>query len=328
MNKKILILILKRIYTSIIILYLLISFLFFIVHLAPGSSMYKFVSPDLSPGMIEILKHKFSLEGSLFNQYFNYIWNVLGGDFGISYQHRISVTSVISGYLVFSVIFAFISFILQLAFGSLLAIYSYKRKGKRIDKIISKLMIILYSTPGFVVSLFLIYFFVIILGAFPSSGIQSFNFESLSFLQQLGDRFSHFFLPVFSLTLYGIPIYYKYLRENLEPTDLSEFVLFLRSHGYTENQILYKHIFPNAARPLITFAGIGFGQLIGGALIIEVIFGLPGMGRLALEAILSRNFPLVIGCTFFAGLLFLFSNLLADIVKIIIDKRTSEEGLN
>ena len=106
------------------------------------------------------------------------------------------------------------------------------------------------------------------------------------------------------------------------------FILFLRTLGVNDNDILKKHIVPNAFGPLISVAGVQLGLLLSGALITEVIFGLPGMGRLTVNAILMRDYPLVIGCTFISGVLIIFSNLLADLVKAKIDKRLVKEILN
>jgi peptide/nickel transport system permease protein len=125
-----------------------------------------------------------------------------------------------------------------------------------------------------------------------------------------------------------VAVYYKYLRENLEDVYNNTFVLNLRAHGFTEKEITRKHVVPNAINPLISVAGVELGILFGGALVTEVIFGLPGMGRLTVNAILSRDYPLVIGCTFISGVLVILSNLAADLIKFRIDKRLLKSTLN
>ena len=135
-------------------------------------------------------------------------------------------------------------------------------------------------------------------------------------------------LPLATLSLGGIAVFYKYLRDNLEETYNKSFVLNLRANGVDEKTILLKHIIPNAIGPLIAVAGVELGILFGGALITEVIFALPGMGRLTINAILSRDYPLVIGCTFVSGVLVILSNFAADLLKAKIDKRLIKGILN
>jgi peptide/nickel transport system permease protein len=123
-------------------------------------------------------------------------------------------------------------------------------------------------------------------------------------------------------------VFYKYLRDNLDEILNKQFVITLKGYGLTDSEIIKKHVIPNALSPLISVAGVELGVLLGGALITEVIFGLPGMGSLTVNAILNRDYPLVVGCTFISGLLIIISNLLADLLKACIDKRTFRELLN
>jgi peptide/nickel transport system permease protein len=135
-------------------------------------------------------------------------------------------------------------------------------------------------------------------------------------------------MPVITLSIGGLAVFYRYLRDSLEETMNKQFVLNLRANGFDEKTILLKHIIPNAAGPLIAVAGVELGILLSGALITEVIFGLPGMGRLAVNAILERDYPLIIGCMLTAGILIILSNLAADIIRTKIDKRLIRDILN
>jgi ABC-type dipeptide/oligopeptide/nickel transport system permease component len=123
-------------------------------------------------------------------------------------------------------------------------------------------------------------------------------------------------------------MFYKYLRDNLEETYQQPFITNLRASGYDEKVILKKHVLPNAVRPLISVAGVDLGILLGGALITEIIFGLPGMGRLMMNSIFERDYPLVIGCALIAGLLIIISNFLADLLKMKLDKRMIKGLMN
>ena len=328
MKKEILQLLFRRIFTSIIILFLLISFLFFLLRISPGDPSLKFISPDLSPKLAAKIRDSFNLNSSLVDQYKAFLINLVRGNFGISYTYRMPVLSVIKDYLPFTLIFSSISFLIQILAGFFLALFSVKKINGVFDKTISKLSLIAYAIPSFVLGVSLILVFSSALNLFPSSGLSSFDFSSFSFFQRLSDYAFHLVLPLITLSLSGVAVYYKYLRENLEDVYNNTFVLNLRAHGFTEREITRKHVIPNAINPLISVAGVELGLLFGGALVTEVIFGLPGMGRLTVNAILSRDYPLVIGCTFISGVLVILSNLAADLIKVRVDKRFIKSTLN
>jgi len=328
MNKEITKTIIKRILSSILVLFLLITFLFFLLRVSPGTPYQKFVSPELSPKLSSIVKKSFNLDSPLPNQYKSFIINLVQGDFGISYTYRIPVIEVIKNYLPFTLIFSLISFVIQLSLGFLLALISVKKINGFLDSTISKTSLFFYSIPSFVIGVFLILIFSDWLNIFPSSGLNSFDFNSYTLLGKLADYTTHMILPLITLSLGGIIIFYKYLRDNLVEVYNKSFVENLRMHGFSEKYITRKHVIPNAISPLISVVGVELGLLFGGTLITEVIFSLPGMGRLTVNAILSRDYPLVIGCTFVVGTLIIITNLAADIIKAKLDKRLLKGILN
>lgn len=318
-------LIFKRLLSSVLVLFLLVSFIFILVRLAPGDPTQKFLSPKLSPELSQQVYKSFGLDQPIYVQYFSFIKNAFKGDFGISYTFRQSVLSVIKKYFLFTLLFSSLSFILQLIFGYYFAKTAFKSKNKFFDKTISKLFLFIYSIPSFVIGVACIYIFAVKLNLLPTSGIKSIYSSDTNFFSQLFDYSIHLILPLITLSLAGVAVYYKYLRDNLVSLANQPFIINLRAMGVPEKEIFNKHLVPNAIQPLISVAGIEFGVLLGGALITEVIFALPGMGRLTVNAILSRDFPLVIGCSFIAGLMMIFSNFAADLIKIKIDKRLTKE---
>jgi peptide/nickel transport system permease protein len=318
----------KRFISSLVVLFLLISFIFILVRISPGDPVQKFISPDLNPQLAEKVRESFNLNKSIVEQYFGFLSNAAAGNFGISYNYRIPVLSVIFEFLPFTLIFTTISFIIQMVVSFILALISVRKINSLTDRIISKVTLVLYATPAFVVGVFLIYFFSEILGLFPSSGVRSFDAVKYGFFRMILDYFYHLALPIATLSLIEIAIFYKYLRDNIEEVYNRHFVLNLRANGFREREILVKHVIPNAVNPLIVIAGIELGILFGGTLIVEVIFGLPGMGRLTINAILTRDYPLIIGCSFIAGILIIITNFLADIVKVKVDKRLLAGALN
>lgn len=316
----------KRIISSIVVLFLLVTFVFILTRISPGDPTQKFVSPNFNPKLSEKVKESFKLDKPVSEQYLSFIENAAEGNLGVSYNYRMPVVSVIFDYLPFTLIFSGLSFIIQIVLGFYLAIYSVKKINGKLDKFLNKSSIAVYATPAFVLGVFLIYLFSLKLNLFPSSGLSSIDSSDLNFLEKLGDYLKHLVLPLITLSLGGIAIYYKYLRDNLEDIYNKQFILNLRSYGFDEKEILRKHIIPNAVNPVISVAGVELGILLSGALITEVIFGLPGMGRLTIEAILSRDYPLVVGCTLTAGVLMIITNFIADLVRIKIDKRHLKEA--
>ncbi len=328
MKKELTKVLIKRISTSLVVLFLLITLIFFLLRISPGDPAQKFISPQLNPALAEKVRESFDLNSSLLVQYKSFIVNLAKGDLGVSYNYRQPVVSVIEEYLPFTLVFASASFIIQISIGFFLALITIKKRNGRLDKTVSKTSLAVYATPSFVIGVILIFFFSEKLHLFPSSGLRSLDSSSFSIFQSLVDYLNHLVLPIITLSLPGIAVFYKYLRDNLEDVYNKQFVMNLRSFGFTENEIARKHVIPNAINPLISVAGIELGILFSGALITEVIFALPGMGRLTINAILNRDYPLVTGCSLVAGFLIILSNLAADIIRSSLDKRLIKGSLN
>jgi peptide/nickel transport system permease protein len=310
-----------RIISSLLILFFLISFLFFLLRISPGGPEQKFISPQLNPELMQKVKESFNLDKPIAEQYSAFLINSIKGNFGVSYNYREPVFDVIMDYLPFTLTFALIVVIVQLFLSFWLSFISISKLNSRTDIFISKFTLLLYSIPTFVAGVFLIYIFSEKLNLLPSSGLKAIEHTEMSTVSQIFDFMLHLILPVITLCLGGIAVYYRYLRDNLEEIYNKPFILYLRSIGVEEKEITIRHVIPNAVNPLITVTGIDLGLLLSGALITEVIFGLPGMGRLTVTAILTRDYPLVLGCTFTAGVFIIITNLAADILKAKIDKR-------
>lgn len=315
----------KRFSSYIFTLFLLVSLIFILLRLAPGDPTLKFISPVMSPLLSENVKHSFALDRPVAEQYFYFIKNILSGDFGISYNYRIPVSEVISGPLTFTLIFASISFFLQVSFSFLLAFLINKVRGGKLDKILNRLSFFIYSIPTMIVGLVLVYFFSIKLNILPSSDLRSMDFNDLGVIEKILDYFSHLILPLTTLSIPGALLFYSYLRSSIETTYQKNYILFLRANGTNEKTIFKKHVIPNSIGPLLSIFGTELGILLSGALITETIFSLPGMGRLTVTAILTRDYPLVVGSVFISGVFVLLANFLADTIKVKFDKRLNTE---
>ena len=317
-----------RLLSSLLTLFLLITFIFFLVRLSPGNPTDKYISAKLGNELSEKIADKFSLNQPITDQYFSFLLNSFSGEFGISYNFHLPVFEVIREYFLFTLGFAIISFLIQIFLGMKLAVWITRKNNEWLGKFTSNFSLFIYSIPAFVLGVTLIYFFSVQLELFPISGLKSINYDDMSLLTKIIDQIQHLILPIITLSLPGVALFYKYIKESIEDIEIQIFVTNLRSAGLDEKIILKKHILPNAIKPLISIAGIELGILLGGTLITEVIFSLPGMGRLAIDSILSRDYPLIIGCVFTAGSVMIIANFLADLVKLKIDKRLIKGILN
>jgi peptide/nickel transport system permease protein len=299
-----------------------------IIRLSPGNPTDKYISAKLGSELSEKIAEKFSLNQPISDQYFSFISNVFRGDMGVSYNYRLPVFDVIREYFSFTLIFASISFIIQITLSIWLAIRVIKKQNRWLENFIANFSLLVYSIPAFVLGVSLIYIFSVNLNLFPISGLQSLDYDNLSFFSRVLDRMHHLILPLITLTASGVALFYKYIKESMDDVLNQTFVINLKASGVDENDILRKHVIPNAVRPLISVSGVELGILLGGTLITEVIFSLPGMGRLTIDSILSRDYPLVIGCVFTAGVVMILASFLADIIKLKIDKRLVKGILN
>lgn len=317
-----------RFLSSVLTLFLLVSFLFIIIRLSPGDPTDKYISAKLGSELSERIAEKFSLNQPVTDQYLSFVSNVFRGDMGVSYNYRLPVFEVIWEYFSFTLVFASISFVLQMSLSIWLALWVIKKRKKWLDKFVTNSSLFIYSIPAFVLGVALIYVFSVSFNLFPISGLKSLDYDYLSYFSQVLDKLHHLVLPLITLTAAGVALFYKYIKESMDDVLHQTFVINLRASGVDENIILRKHVIPNALRPLISVAGVELGILLGGALITEVIFSLPGMGRLTVDSIFSRDYPLVIGCVFTAGAVMILANFLADIIKLKIDKRLVKGILN
>jgi len=321
MNREHLKIISSRLFSSILVFFLVVSFVFLIIHTSPGNPANKYLSPKLSPELFNKISESYNLNSSIVEQYYSFIVNVCSGDLGVSYNYREPVVSVILPYLKFTIIFATFTFVFQIIIAFLLVYIVVHYNSKIIAKYLSNINLTLYSIPVFVTSLFFIYFFSYQLNIFPSSGLSSFNFPELNIFQQFFDYFNHLFLPLIASSLIGIPFYYKYLFDAVKSNMSKIYIKNLELIGVPKKRILFKHIFPNSVNSVIAVAGVDYGMLLGGSVIVETIFALPGMGRLTMSAVMTRDYPLIIGIVFTSAIIIMLVNLVADLLRVIIDRR-------
>lgn len=328
MTKEKLNLILRRLFFSILILFLVITLVFILIRVSPGDPTQKYISPKLSPELAQEVRKSFNLDESILIQYVNFIKNIFSGDFGISYEYRMPALIVVSKFLPVTLMLALLSILIQLVVGYYTALISIRRKNSFLDNLLRKISIVLYVTPSFVLGLILVFIFAVKFDILPSSGFKSFYYDELSLFGQIKDIASHLILPLLTLSLPGAALFFNYFRDGIEDVMNKDFILYLKASGFSDKIIFNKHILPNSLRPILSVAGIELGFLLSGTLVTEVIFSLPGMGRLMINSILSRDFPMVIACAFISASFIILSNFLFDLIKVKIDRRIWKEILS
>lgn len=306
-----------RIITSFLMIMLVVTLVFVIIRIAPGNPGNKFISPELSPEMIKEIQHRYAFsKNNIAEQYFSYLQNFFSGDFGFSISYREPVINVIGRFLPVTLMISGLAFILQSLFSLLLVRFVYFRPAYQSG--LKNFFFLFFTIPPYVTGLALIIIFSVFLGIFPVSGLPTMqNAGTGSFLL-------HLVLPVLTISLPGTAIFFNYMTDAVEENRNANYVLFLRSAGMNENQIFYKHILPNAVLPLLSIAAIEIGFLLSGSLIVEVLFSIPGFGRMTYGAFVDRDYPLISAAVILSAAFMILSNLGAEIVKSLMDKRMKE----
>jgi peptide/nickel transport system permease protein len=316
---------LRRVFTSIPILFGMITAVFVIAHILPGDPAALFLSPTLPISVAESARRSFGLDQPIATQFFTWFTHALTWDFGISYSTNRTVSTLIAEAFPVTLTLGLSAFVIQVLLGVSLAVASVRRYGSILDRALSAGGLLLYATPTFVFGVFLVSVFAFGLHLLPSAHAFSSSADDVAFFSSLLDRILHLILPVSTIALPGATGFSRYIRTHLLRIMEKPFVLAARSHGISESRILWKYALPPALVPAISLGGLELGTLLAGTVVTETLFALPGMGRLTVSAVLARDYPLLVGCTIVSGCVVIASNLLADIAHSILDPRTRVE---
>ncbi|MFN3561498.1 MAG: ABC transporter permease [Chloroherpetonaceae bacterium] len=313
--------VLRRVLGAIPLVFGVLTLTFFIIRLAPGDPASFFIQPGVSPKVAEQMREQYGLNDPLIIQYFKWLGNILQGDFGRSFSRHQPVFDVILDAVPITVSLALIGITMQFIFGILLGVISAVKQGTKLDRTLTVSALFIYSMPEFWLSLMLIILFSLKLGWFPASNLNSIGADSLGTFEFILDRLHHLVLPIFVLSLGGIAGLARYVRGQMLEVIRQDYIRTARAKGLNEKIVIFKHALRNALLPVVTILGGSLPALFSGALFIEVIFAIPGMGRIAVEAVFARDYPLIIANTFISGTLIVLGNLLADVLYGIVDPR-------
>ncbi|MEZ4880698.1 MAG: ABC transporter permease subunit [Chitinophagales bacterium] len=257
-------------------------------------------------------------------QYHQWITKFMKGDFGISYKDGRPVKSVLLDAVRWTVILSIISIILTYLISIPLGVVSAAKKGSKTDQTISTILFLLYSLPSFWVATLLIMFFGggDFLNWFPAYGVGQIE-SGMSFMEKFGIRAYHLVLPLICYTYGSLAYISRQMRGAMVDTLSQDYIRTARAKGLNQRTILWKHAFKNSLLPIITLFASVFPLAVSGAIVLEIIFSIPGMGKLAYDALVARNYPIVYSVVMFSAILTLVGFLVADILYALVDPRIS-----
>ncbi|MEO9161902.1 MAG: ABC transporter permease [Casimicrobiaceae bacterium] len=295
---------------------------FLLVHLAPGNAADVLAgeSGSATPQYMAFLRHEFGLDQPLYVQYLDYIKNVVTLDLGYSFREGMPVRDLILQRLGPTLLLMVTTILLSVGIGILLGLVAAGRPNSLRDNVISVLALVSYATPLFWVGLMLIVLFSLHLGWLPTSGMTNVAAFYTGW-QKAGDVARHLILPVITLSLFYMALYVRLMRSSMLEQSGMDYVVTARSKGLTERSITYRHVLRNASLPIVTMAGVQIGNLLGGSVVVETVFGWPGIGLLAFRALFARDLNLLLGIFFVAACLVIVVNVVVDVIYSLLDPR-------
>jgi len=297
---------------------------FIVISLAPGGPLdfLEGESPDLSPEVKKQLTELYGLDKPLVVQYWSWLTRLARLDFGRSFlPDGKPVLTKIGERLPVTLLLNIVEMLIILAVAVPIGVMSAVRQGSNFDKVTTLFVFIGFATPDFWLALLLMSLFGAQLGWLPISGLRSLNWEYLSFWSQQLDFVTHLALPIAVATFGGLAGFSRYMRQSMLEVVRQDYVQTARAKGLSEQVVIGKHALRNALLPVVTILGLSLPGLIGGSVIIESIFAIPGMGQLMVQSIYARDYPVVMGNLVVVAVLTLFANLCADIAYGLVDPR-------
>ena len=296
---------------------------FSIMHLAPGGpaeAQMEF-SAKASAEARERLRKLYGADQPVHIQYLTWLKKFVTLDFGEAFADGRKVKDKILERLPITLTINLLSLGVVLLIALPIGIMSATRQYSLLDRFTTIFVFVGFSTPSFWLALLLIYLLGVQWGLLPISGIQSLDVTGLTGWGRLMDKAEHLILPVFVSAFGGLAGFSRYMRNNMLEVMRQDYIRTARAKGLTENTVIYKHALRNALMPVITILGLALPGIIGGSVIMEQVFGIPGMGQLMFQSVMSRDYNLAMGILVPAAALTMLGNFMADIGYALADPR-------
>ena len=264
----------------------------------------------------------YELDKPIHIQYWSWLKKISRGDLGTSFStdHR-PVSAKIMERFPITILINFLSLIIIIAVAVPIGVLSAVHQDSLFDKVTAVFVFIGFAVPTFWLALLLMIFFGINLGWLPISGLHSLNYEYLGVIDRFIDLAKHLVLPVFVSAFGGLAGLSRYMRANMLEVIRQDYIMTARAKGLSERDVIYRHALRNALLPAITILGLSIPGLIGGSVIFETIFAIPGMGQLFYMAVMARDYPTVMGILLIGAIFTLLGNLIADVSYAVADPR-------
>jgi peptide/nickel transport system permease protein len=313
----------KKVFSRFIVFMVIVTVTFLVPRLMPGGAFaYLVENPNISPEFRQALIRQFGLDRPLLEQYILFLREFfINGNLGISFYYRKPVLSVITEALPWTILLVTGSAVVSAILGILIGLMAAGRRATPFDRAIFNVSMFFRSMPAFWLALVLLIVFGYELGLFPLYGAYTYGRIYSSLLEYIADIVHHLFLPFLTLTILDTSVYLV-LSRNLAVDVLTEdFIVTARAKGVPERAVLYKHALRPILTPLLTMIAIDLGYSLGGALMIEVVFSLPGVGKLMYDAVLMTDYPMLLGIVIMTSAVTLILVTVVEVLAAAIDPR-------
>jgi peptide/nickel transport system permease protein len=317
----------RRLLGSIPLVLGIATIIFFVVNLAPGDPAALYFQQGVPPEVLEQIRRNFGLDQPIHVRYWRWMVAFFTGDFGYSYAHARPVLDIILETLGPTLILAGSTLVLIFIIGIVVGVLQSVRQHRPLDRILSVISLFFYSMPSFWLGLMLMLLFALKAHewgwpiALPPTGMTSVDHEFMSFGEQMVDRLRHLVLPVLTLSLVMAAGIARYTRGQMLEVIRQDYIRTARAKGLPERQVVIKHALRNSLLPVITLLGLYLPLLFSGSVFVEVIFSWPGMGRVIVDSIFQRDYPLVMATSFIFALVVVLGSLVADVLYALADPR-------
>jgi peptide/nickel transport system permease protein len=309
--------ILRRLIHSLIIVWGCATLVFFLIRAIPGDPVIQMLGTEYTPEAADALRDKLGLDEPVYVQYFQWLGNMFRGDFGSSITGAESVRSAIASGLPKTMSIALLSFIIATAIAIPAGVLAALKRNSFADFVVSLFAFLGVSMPSFWFGIILIIVFAVNLGWLPSLGYASLTEDG--FVEWL----KHLILPSIAIGAGYAAILMRFVRAGLLEALSSDYIRTARAKGLTERRVVIAHGLRNSMIPVVTVAGIQVALLLSGAVVIETVFSIRGIGRLLVGAIFDKDYPMVQGAILVVAVIFVMANLIVDILYTVIDPRIS-----
>jgi peptide/nickel transport system permease protein len=303
-----------------------LAFNFFLFRVMPGDPVRLLARAqglELSRGAIRELIADLGLNKPLLAQFWDYLGDMLRGNFGDSFIYGEPVTTIFARFMWPTILLVGVATVLMTVIGLFLGVRGGWNRGSKSDLASMGISLVLYSMPEFWLGMVLLVLFATTLGWFPQGGFQSTQ-TGITGLDKVVDILNHMFLPMITLTLAYLGEYYLLMRSSLLDVLGEEYITAARAKGIRESHVLWRHAVRNALLPTVTLLALSFGFVIGGAITVELVFSYPGLGLLTFEALEAQDYALLQGMFLFFSAAVIVANLIADILYSYLDPRVRE----